>query len=191
MGFIAFWIPEGGDSIALGITTLLCTLALRESVELPDTSDITWSEIFVGICTAYQAIVMFFSFMDYQVTLSERINVFFGRLGPKKVKAEGNGKAAAADKDDGDAAKPMAAFDSDAENGARAPKKREPKRKSRMSGFSMGGRFSQFNAGGLKQREDDDDDDMTNIDWIGRWTVLPSYVLIVAVMLTWVPSALT
>ena len=134
---------------------------------------------------------MFFSFMDYQVTLSERINVFFGRLGPKKVKAEGNGKAAAADKDDGDAAKPMAAFDSDAENGARAPKKREPKRKSRMSGFSMGGRFSQFNAGGLKQREDDDDDDMTNIDWIGRWTVLPSYVLIMAVMLTWVPSALT
>ena len=39
--------------------------------------------------------------------------------------------------------------------------------------------------------QDDDDDDMTNIDWIGRWTVLPSYVLIMAVMLTWVPSALT
>ena len=187
VGFIAFWIPEGGDSIALGITTLLCTLALRQSVELPDTSDITWSEVFVGICTTYQAIVMFFSFMDYQDGLSKRINDFFGRFRPKKVKFEGN-KVAAADKDDGDAAESMAACDSDAENGA--PKKREPKRKSRMSGFSIGGRFSQFSAGGLKQGEDGYDDDITNIDWLGRWTVVQTYIFVMLMMLTWVPSAL-
>ena len=59
-----------------------------------------------------------------------------------------------------------------------------------MSGFSIGGRFSQFSAGGLKQGEDGYDDDITNIDWLGRWTVVQTYIFVMLMMLTWVPSAL-
>ena len=73
VGFIAFWIPAPEDSIALGVTALLCTLALRVSVDMPDTSDVTWSELFMTINVSYQALVCFFSFLDFNGSISRRV----------------------------------------------------------------------------------------------------------------------
>lgn len=48
MGFLSFWITSATDSVALGITTLLCSLALRETVTFPDVAYLTWMEVFVN-----------------------------------------------------------------------------------------------------------------------------------------------
>ena len=46
IGFISFWIDEVQESVALGVTAFLCSLAFRDTVELPDTADVTWTGMF-------------------------------------------------------------------------------------------------------------------------------------------------
>jgi len=71
IGFIAFWIPEPGDSITLGITTLLCALALRTSIETPNMSMISWLEVFILVTICFQGVVVLFSFVDYSGKLNK------------------------------------------------------------------------------------------------------------------------
>ena len=73
IGFMAFWIPDPNESIALGITTLLCTLALRDTVELPDKSFFTWVELFLLLNILFQGLVLLFSFCDYSDALRKRL----------------------------------------------------------------------------------------------------------------------
>lgn len=65
VGFMAFWIPEVPESVALGVTSLLCSLAFRETVDMPDTADVTWTEVFVMINISYQASVMLIIWISY------------------------------------------------------------------------------------------------------------------------------
>jgi len=65
VGFMAFWIPEASDAVALGITSLLCSLAFRETVEMPDTSEVTWTEVFMMVNISYQALVMLIIWASY------------------------------------------------------------------------------------------------------------------------------
>ncbi|CAB9513745.1 Neuronal acetylcholine receptor subunit beta-3 [Seminavis robusta] len=65
IGFMAFWIPEMPESVALGITSLLCSLAFRETVEMPDTADVTWTELFMMVNISYQASVMLIIWLSY------------------------------------------------------------------------------------------------------------------------------
>ena len=62
---MAFWIDEAAESAALGITTLLCTLALRDSLSLPDVSEFTWVELFMLMNVLFQGLVLLLSFIDY------------------------------------------------------------------------------------------------------------------------------
>jgi len=65
IGFIAFWIDNPGESIALGITTLLCTVALRESIGLPKEAAFSWGGMFLALNCTYQCIVVGFVFLEY------------------------------------------------------------------------------------------------------------------------------
>ncbi|CAB9524983.1 Neuronal acetylcholine receptor subunit alpha-2 [Seminavis robusta] len=65
VGFMTFWIENKSDSVGLGITSLLCALTFRETVEIPSTSDMTWSEVFLMINIVYQALVMIILFFSY------------------------------------------------------------------------------------------------------------------------------
>ena len=65
VGFMAFWIPEVPESVALGVTSLLCSLAFRETVDMPDTADVTWTEVFIMINVSYQASVMLIIWISY------------------------------------------------------------------------------------------------------------------------------
>ena len=87
VGFMAFWIPHVQESVALGITSLLCSLAFRETVEIPDTSGITWTEIFMLVNIFYQASVMFIIWCSYSPTngISHTLNAFCRKIHPKKV----------------------------------------------------------------------------------------------------------
>ena len=58
IGFASFWMSSAGESVALGITTLLCTLALRDSLDLPETTNLSWVELFMTLNIAYQSAVM-------------------------------------------------------------------------------------------------------------------------------------
>ena len=70
IGFMAFWIDDATESSTLGITTLLCTLALRETVDLPTVSDVTWVELFMLINISFQGVVLLLSFVDYSQSAS-------------------------------------------------------------------------------------------------------------------------
>mmetsp|Transcript_2855 Transcript_2855/g.9690 ORF Transcript_2855/g.9690 Transcript_2855/m.9690 type:complete len:454 (+) Transcript_2855:95-1456(+) len=65
IGFLAFWLPATGESIALGVTTLLCTIALRDGILLPETSTFTWVESFMLISLAFQGLVLLMGFIEY------------------------------------------------------------------------------------------------------------------------------
>ena len=65
VGFMAFWIPDVAEKVALGVTALLCQLAFRDSVEMPDTSGMTWTETFVIINVVYQFAVLFIIWCSY------------------------------------------------------------------------------------------------------------------------------
>ena len=65
VGFMAFWIPSVQESVALGVTSLLCSLAFRETVDMPDTADVTWTEVFIMINISYQASVMLIIWISY------------------------------------------------------------------------------------------------------------------------------
>ena len=52
IGFISFWIDEVQESVALGVTAFLCSLAFRDTVEMPDTADVTWTGMFT-VCFAF------------------------------------------------------------------------------------------------------------------------------------------
>ncbi|KAH8073878.1 GABA-A receptor [Aureococcus anophagefferens] len=64
-GFLGFWMDSASDSVALGITTVLCTLALRETVEFPDAFYLTWIEIFVMINITVQTICLVLAIFKY------------------------------------------------------------------------------------------------------------------------------
>lgn len=87
VGFMAFWIPNVQESVALGITSLLCSLAFRETVEIPDTSGITWTEVFMLVNIFYQASVMFIIWCSYSPTngISHTLNAICRKVHPKKV----------------------------------------------------------------------------------------------------------
>jgi len=65
IGFISFWIPSVQESVALGVTSFLCALAFRETVEMPDTADVTWSEVFIMVNVTYQASVLLIIWVSY------------------------------------------------------------------------------------------------------------------------------
>lgn len=65
VGFMAFWIQEAEESVALGVTSLLCSLAFRETVEMPDTAYVTWTEVFMIVNVSYQVSVMFIIWGSY------------------------------------------------------------------------------------------------------------------------------
>ena len=48
-----------------------CTLALRETVELPDKSEFTWVEIFLLMNIVFQGLVLVLSFCDYSTALAQ------------------------------------------------------------------------------------------------------------------------
>merc|ERR1711965_28441 len=64
-GFLAFWVDGATDSLQLGITTLLCTLALRQTIEFPDTTYPTWLEGFMFINILFQFICVVLSVSEY------------------------------------------------------------------------------------------------------------------------------
>lgn len=74
VGFMAFLIPEPSDSVALSVTVLLCLLAMRDSINLPETSQMTWAELFMLINTTYQGLVMFMSGIDFQPFLKAKVD---------------------------------------------------------------------------------------------------------------------
>ncbi|KAH8073990.1 extracellular ligand-gated ion channel [Aureococcus anophagefferens] len=65
VGFLAFWVDGATDSLELGITTLLCTLALRQTIEFPDTTYPTWLEGFMFINILFQFICVVLSVSEY------------------------------------------------------------------------------------------------------------------------------
>jgi len=82
VGFMAFWIPSAEESIALGVTSLLCAITFRETVDIPETSGVTWAEAFMMINIAYQAAVMFIIWVSYSqnkflARTLERILLYF------------------------------------------------------------------------------------------------------------------
>ncbi|CAB9523168.1 receptor subunit beta-type acr [Seminavis robusta] len=87
VGFMAFWIPEMQESVALGITSLLCSLTFRETVEMPDTADVTWTEVFMMLNVSYQASVMFIIWCSYGHSnkVAAALDHFFGFIHPVKV----------------------------------------------------------------------------------------------------------
>ncbi|KAH8049644.1 extracellular ligand-gated ion channel [Aureococcus anophagefferens] len=64
-GFLAFWVDGATDSLQLGITTLLCTLALRQTIEFPDTTYPTWLEGFMFINILFQFVCVVLSVSEY------------------------------------------------------------------------------------------------------------------------------
>lgn len=87
VGFMSFFIDEMQESVALGVTTLLCSLAYRETVDTPETSDVTWMEVFIMINVSYQAAVMFIIWCSYgsNHTLAKAMERIFGCLRPDRV----------------------------------------------------------------------------------------------------------
>ena len=86
---MAFWIPEVPESVALGITSLLCSLAFRDTVEMPDTADVTWSEVFMMIGIGYQVSVMFIIWISYGAsTFAKTINRFCNCIKPEQVQKQ-------------------------------------------------------------------------------------------------------
>jgi len=77
IGFMAFWIDEAAESAALGITTLLCTLALRDSLVLPDVSEFTWVELFMLMNVMFQGMVLLLSFIDYSEQCTKAWGSFY------------------------------------------------------------------------------------------------------------------
>jgi len=65
VGFISFWVPDSDSSINLGITGLLCTLALRESIEMPTAADVSWCEFFLTVNLVFQSLVLFMNFVEF------------------------------------------------------------------------------------------------------------------------------
>ena len=64
-GFLAFWVDGATDSLQLGITTLLCTLALRQTIDFPDTTYPTWLEGFMFINILFQFVCVVLSVSEY------------------------------------------------------------------------------------------------------------------------------
>ncbi|CAB9506631.1 Neuronal acetylcholine receptor subunit alpha-4 [Seminavis robusta] len=86
IGFMAFWIPEVPESVALGITSLLCSLAFRETVEMPDTADVSWTEVFMMVNIGYQASVMFIIWCSYGASqMAMNLNKVAQYVNPKTV----------------------------------------------------------------------------------------------------------
>jgi Neurotransmitter-gated ion-channel ligand binding domain len=90
IGFMAFWIPELPESVALGITALLCSLAFRETVEMPDTANITWTEVFMLVNISYLASVMFIIWCSYSnsTRLGKKLNKLCLPCHPKTIARE-------------------------------------------------------------------------------------------------------
>ena len=65
VGFMTFWIESVAESIVLGVTSLLCCLAFRETVQVPETSDVTWTEVFMLVNISYQVSVLFIIWASY------------------------------------------------------------------------------------------------------------------------------
>jgi len=65
IGFMAFWIPGPRESMALGITALIFSLAIRETVEVPDAASITWTGVFMMVNISYLASVMLITWLSY------------------------------------------------------------------------------------------------------------------------------
>lgn len=87
VGFMAFWIPHAQESIALGVTSLLCIMTFRQTVEMPDTAYVTWTEVFLIINVCYQVSVMFIIWGSYSHThtISRWCNFICRCLHPKQV----------------------------------------------------------------------------------------------------------
>jgi len=90
VGFMAFWIPSAEESIALGVTALLCSLTFRETVDIPETSGVTWAEVFMMINIAYQAAVMFIIWVSYSHNrlMARTLDLFCSYIHPKNVANE-------------------------------------------------------------------------------------------------------
>lgn len=74
VGFVAFWIPGPAQACAIGITMLLCTLALRQSAALPTDVGMTWIELFMLFNVAYQAMTLFMSALEFDARAAAAIN---------------------------------------------------------------------------------------------------------------------
>lgn len=72
IGFISFWVDNVEESVALGVTSFLCALTFRETVDMPDTSDATFTEVFMMVNVCYQAAVLLIIFLSYNNRLCIR-----------------------------------------------------------------------------------------------------------------------
>jgi len=150
IGFMAFWIPELPESVALGITSLLCSLAFRGTVEMPDTADVTWTEVFMLINVAYQACVLLIIWFSYSKTNVAR-NMFRRCIYPKKQVAK--------------AEKVPDTIDTDSS----AP-------------LNVSPQTADLN-NTKEESSGDKDEGLADMDWIGRWFVVPSYIIVMATLL--------
>jgi len=80
-------IPAPEESVALGVTSFLCVLAFRETVDVPETSDITWTEVFLMVNIFYQASVLFIIWASYSHTTgaARLLDSFCRRIHPQKA----------------------------------------------------------------------------------------------------------
>jgi len=85
VGFMTFWVPELPESAALGVVSLLCSLAFRETVEMPDTADATWTEIFTMVNVCCQASVMFITWCSYGSRMAHAMSAWLQWFHPKQV----------------------------------------------------------------------------------------------------------
>lgn len=196
VGFIAFWIPEPADSIALGVTALLCTLALRVSVDMPDTSDVTWSELFMTINVSYQALVCFFSFLDFNGSISRRVQRAGrswrrGRVRMRRIERStsqgernGQGQPYFREREGADEEEPSGQRDG-------VPRRRKTggpsdllaaARASAGVGPALSLRKRRPSPESLAEAAEEPPADI-DFDWVGRRIVVPSYVIVVSTML--------